>query len=79
MPKQREIKEAQLRRKKETDLEIKRYKEKLKTGPLPKLTMENCPHCFKRLDELDTRILRKGNSTSCTHCKKFIEPSMYEK
>ncbi|GAH64243.1 unnamed protein product, partial [marine sediment metagenome] len=75
--KKQEVKEAELRRKKETDIKIKRYKEKLKTGPLPPLTMEFCPSCFKHLGELDTRLLKKGESTWCPHCKKFIESKMY--
>ncbi|GAH65480.1 unnamed protein product, partial [marine sediment metagenome] len=77
--KKQEVKEAELRRKKETDEKIKRYKEKLKTGQLPLLTMEFCPFCFKHLGALDTRLLRKGDNTWCPHCKKFIEPKLYNK
>ena len=73
------IKEEKIKLKREADERIKQYKEKLAKGPLPPLTMEFCPHCFKKIPDIDTRLLKKGQNTWCPHCKKFIEPKHYEK
>jgi len=73
-----EAKQKKERMKKEVDENIRKYKEKLAKSPLPPLSMELCPFCFKHLTELDTRLLQKGNNTWCPHCKKFITPKDYK-
>ncbi len=87
--KELDIKRAEqeyIKSKRTADEKLKQYEKKLtpSTAPVIKSTtqtikIEYCPHCFKNLSSTDINILKKGEMTFCSHCKKIIKPEAFGK
>lgn len=78
------MKQEEIVEKKKTDQRIKQYKTSLtkkisaQTAPR-KIEIEYCPHCFNNLSETDISILKKGDMTFCSHCRKILKPEDFGK